>query len=80
MNFQREIKKNTAQKRRCIFDCNGRKNVFSIRILKQSTDALKRKIRILNESKKKMLEKTEKIYIRQRRQHYNFRIRFWDGL
>ena len=61
--FFREKSKNTARNRLCIFDCNGRKNVFGIRILKRPLDALKRKIRALNGSEKKILEKTEKIYI-----------------
>ena len=60
--FQRKIK-NAAQNRPCIFACNERKNIFGTDISKWALDALKRKIRVLNGSEKKILEKTEKIYI-----------------
>ena len=68
------------QNRPCIFARNERKNIFGTDISKWALDALKRKIQCFNDCGKKILEKTEKIYIGQRRQHYNFRIRFWDGL
>ena len=51
------------QNRPCIFARNERKNIFGTDISKWALDALKRKIRVLNGSEKKMLEKTEKIYI-----------------
>ena len=51
------------QNRPCIFARNERKNIFGTDISKWALDALKRKIRALNGSKKKILEKTEKIYI-----------------
>ena len=60
--FQIKIK-NAAQNRICIFACNERKNIFGTDISKWALDALKRKIRVLNGSEKKILEKTEKIYI-----------------
>ena len=47
----------------CIFARNERKNIFGTDISKWALDALKRKIRALNGSEKKILEKTEKIYI-----------------
>ena len=69
------------QNRHCIFARNERKNIFGTDISKWALNALKRKIRVLNGSEKKILEKNgENIYTKQRRQHYNFRIRFWDGL
>ena len=61
--FFKEKIKNAAQNRLRIFVCNERKNIFGTDISKWALDALKRKIRVLNGSEKKILEKTEKIYI-----------------
>ena len=51
------------QNRPCIFARNERKNIFGTDISKWALDALKRKIQCFNDCGKKILEKTEKIYI-----------------